>query len=136
MLYYLKRYPLSLSIIVLIFYLSLFNPPQTSMSEISNIDKVAHLCMYGGLCLVLWWEYLRNHHSTIHWSHMLFGGILAPITMSGIIELLQAYATENRSGEWLDFLANSTGVTLAALIGYYLIRPWMIRREKEKEKRR
>jgi hypothetical protein len=37
--------------------------------------------------------------------------------MSGLLELLQRYCTTNRSGEWLDFAANSTGVTLAVPLG-------------------
>ena len=41
--------------------------------------------------------------------------------MSGIIEILQEHCTNHtRSGEWFDFLANSTGVTLGAVIGLLL----------------
>lgn len=38
--------------------------------------------------------------------------------MSGLIEILQATCTGGRrSGDWLDFAANTVGVTLAAVIG-------------------
>ena len=124
MLYYLKKYPLTLFIVVTIFYLSFFTPPKTDMESIPGIDKLVHTCMYGGLCFILWIEYLRTHR-TIHWVKMFIGGILLPITLSGIIELLQAYCTENRGGEWLDFCANTTGVCLAALVGYYILRPFI-----------
>jgi hypothetical protein len=97
------------------------------MEEIPYIDKVVHICMYGGLCLILWIEYLRSH-KTIHWSHVVWGGIIAPIIMSGCIELMQAYCTDTRSGDWLDFLANSTGAGLAALVGYYILRPLIWRK--------
>ena len=56
------------------------------------------------------------------------GGIIAPVAMSGCIELMQAYCTDTRSGDWLDFLANSIGVGLAALIGLYLLRPLIWRK--------
>ena len=46
-------------------------------------------------------------------------------SMSGCIELMQTYLTTNRSGDWLDFLANSTGVLLAVVFGYYVIRPFL-----------
>ena len=115
MLHYLKTYPITLTIIVAICYLSFFTPPQTKIEEISNIDKLAHTCMYGGLCLVIWFEYLR-HHRTISYARMLTGGIIAPILMSGIIELLQAYCTTNRSGDWIDFFANILGIIAAAFI--------------------
>ena len=64
----------------------------------------------------------------INWSHILWGGILAPIAMSGCIELMQTYLTTNRSGDWLDFLANSTGVLLAVVFGDYVIRPFLWRK--------
>ena len=44
--------------------------------------------------------------------------------MSGLQELLQKYCTTTRQGEWLDFLANSTGVTLAVGIGLLI---WKIK---------
>jgi hypothetical protein len=38
--------------------------------------------------------------------------------MSGLLELLQAYCTgDHRSGDWLDFAANSLGVILGTAIG-------------------
>ena len=99
MLYYFRRYPLSLVIMAVIFYLSFFTPPKSNLEEIPNIDKLVHVCMYGGLCSILWFEYLRTHRM-INWSHILWGGILAPIAMSGCIELMQTYLTTNRSGDW------------------------------------
>lgn len=116
MLYYFRKYPVSLIIVAIIFYLSFFTPPKTDVEEIPYIDKVVHICMYGGLCFILWIEYLRNHKA-INWNHVIWGGIIAPVAMSGCIELMQAYCTDTRSGDWLDFLANSIGVGLAALIG-------------------
>jgi len=42
---------------------------------------------------------------------------LAPIAMSGCLELVQEYLTTNRAGEWLDLAANATGCTIGAVIG-------------------
>ena len=36
--------------------------------------------------------------------------------------VLQAYCTTNRSGEWLDFAANSFGVVLAFMAGNFVLR--------------
>ena len=38
------------------------------------------------------------------------------------------YPCTDRSGDWLDFLANSTGVLLAVVFGYYVIRPFLWRK--------
>lgn len=58
--YYLKNYPLSVIIILIICYLSFFTPPKTELDEVANIDKLVHICMYGGLTMVIWFEYLKN----------------------------------------------------------------------------
>lgn len=120
--YYLRSYPLSLLTAAAICYLSFFTPPQTDMDGIPNIDKIVHICMYGGLSTLLWIEYLFRHPS-IRRGRATAGCIVLPILMSGTIEILQAICTENRSGDWLDFAANCTGVALASLLAYYLWRP-------------
>lgn len=53
------------------------------------------------------------------------GSILFPILMSGCIEILQSCCTDNRSGDWIDFIANCTGVCLASLAGHYIYRPFI-----------
>lgn len=131
MLSYLKKYPLTCLVVITIFYLSFFKPPQTDMEEIPGIDKLVHICMYGGLCFMLWIEYLRSHQ-TINRARMLIGGILMPIVLSGFIELLQNYCTEHRGGDWLDLAANTSGVLLAAWVGYYVLRPIIWGKKKKR----
>lgn len=57
MLYYLKKYPISLTIIVVVIYLSFFKPPSLEVGKIVGIDKVAHICMYAGLSGMLWIDF-------------------------------------------------------------------------------
>ncbi|MBQ8673273.1 MAG: VanZ family protein [Bacteroides sp.] len=114
MLYYIKRYPVSLFIIALVIYLSFFKPPQTDLDGIDGLDKLVHVVMYLGLSGVLWLEFLWGHRreQTPMW-HAWIGAVLCPILFSGVIELLQAYCTEHRGGDCLDFAANTAGVLLA-----------------------
>lgn len=70
---------------------------------------------------IIWIEYLRSHFRE-QTRKIILWAIIAPILMSGIIELAQEYCTEARSGEWADFAANSTGVVLAALLGHFVLR--------------
>jgi VanZ family protein len=129
MLYYLKKYPFSLTIIAIVIYLSFFKPPTVDVSQFPGFDKLAHLCMYGGLSGILWIEFLLNHrrYDDVLW-HAWIGAVFCPIAMSGIIELLQEYCTTYRGGDWFDFLANSCGVAVATLIAYFVIRPRMIKK--------
>lgn len=114
---FVRRYPLSLLCIVLIWYLCIwFLPPETSLNDVAFIDKWTHFVMYGGTCSVIWYEYLRSHRCPSGWRLFLLAW-LAPVLMSGVIELVQTYCTTNRAGEWLDFAANTTGCTLGAVVG-------------------
>lgn len=120
MINFIKKYPLSLLIIAAILFLSLFNPPKTKLDPITNIDKIVHVCMYGGLELVIWIEYLR-HHDNLNWVKILLLGIIFPIVLGGIMEIAQMELTSKRSAEWADFIADSIGVLAGAVIGYYAI---------------
>lgn len=121
---YIKNYPISLLIVIIIGYLSFFSPPKTDLNEIPYLDKVVHICMYGGLSTLLWIEYLLRHR-TPDMRHLVVGAIISPIVMSGGIEILQTICTSTRSGDWLDFIANCTGVIIASLLGHYLWRPFI-----------
>ncbi len=115
---YLKHYFFSLLVVMIICYLSFFTPPKTELDDVPNIDKLVHTVMYGGLCCVIWLEYLLSH-KTLCRKRLVIGNLILPIFMSGVIELLQAYCTTGRSGDWWDFAANSLGVLLAWYVGYW-----------------
>ena len=86
--------------------------------------------MYAGTCATIWLEYLRNHSAkrqpvmriasptdkpALNWAKLLCLAWLAPILMSGLIEILQEYCTGGRrSGDWL-------GATLGALAGIIMV---------------
>ena len=65
MLSYIKKYPISLFIILTVIYLSFFKPPKTDLNEIPNLDKLVHICMYFGMSGMLWLEFLRAHRRTV-----------------------------------------------------------------------
>lgn len=127
--HFVKRYPLSILCIVLIWILSLMPFfPETPFDQVEFIDKWTHLVMYGGTCSVIWWEYLRNHQ-ILDGEKLFFYAWLCPALMSGLLELLQEYCTfGHRNGDWLDFAANTMGVTLGALIGLLMYQLWFKRK--------
>ena len=75
--------------------------------------------MYGGTCSVIWWEYLRSHDRIDH-GRLLLWAVAGMTALGGIVELLQAYCTTTRSGEWLDFWADTTGVLTGTLVGWLM----------------
>ena len=124
----LKYYPFTLVLIAAIWVLCLMPIPETPLSNVSMIDKWTHLVMYGGTFSIMWLEWARHNSKPglrltdkFFKARTMLLGWLAPVLMSGLIELLQAYCTGGRrSGEWLDFAANSIGVTLALFIGFVI----------------
>ena len=121
LLLYLRRYPITLLLAVGIVLLSLLPIPDLKMPvEVPLMDKWTHMVMYGVLPLTIWFDYKRSHKQYNAWRLLLFG-FLAPIVMGGVLELMQAYLTTCRSGEWLDFVANTIGVCLGTIIGILIM---------------
>lgn len=115
--HFIVKYPLSCLCVAAIWVLCFCTPPHTPLDQVAFMDKWTHLVMYGGTCSVMWIEYLRCHRRPSLKRLFVFGW-LAPVLMSGVIELLQAYCTGGRrSGDWYDFAANTTGAVIGAIVG-------------------
>ena len=117
-----RQCPVSCLFIAVIWVLCFCTPPHTPLDNVALIDKWTHIVMYAGTCLTIWIEYLRSHKA-VCWRRLFVWAWLAPVLMSGLIEVLQATCTGGRrSGDWLDFAANAVGATLAAVIGILVAR--------------
>ena len=66
--------------------------------------------MYFGMSGMLWLEFLRAHRRdrTPMW-HAWVGAFVCPVLFSGAVELLQAFCTTYRGGDWLDFCSQYHG---------------------------
>jgi VanZ family protein len=120
MLYYFKKYPQSVAVIIVIWVLCMIPVPETPLNEINFIDKWTHFAMYGALTLVIWHEY-RKRHTMTNWCRLIFGGVLCPIVMGVLVEVAQAYLTTCRSGDWFDAVCNTLGVLLGTGIAKLMI---------------
>ena len=119
---YLRRYLFTLLLILTIVLLSLLPMPDIKMAEdVPLADKWTHMVMYGALTLVIWFDYKRTHRQYNSLRLLLFA-FLAPIAMGGTLELMQAYLTTCRSGEWLDLVANTIGVCIGSIVGILLLK--------------
>ena len=125
MLYFIKKYPISLIIIAIIACLSLFNPPDaTRVIKIPHLDKIVHAGLYFIMSGTLWLEFLRNYRGRQKPIYRAWvGAFLAPVLFSGVLELLQEYCSTSRGGDWIDLAANIIGALIASLLSYYIIAP-------------
>ena len=96
-----KRYPVSSLLVVSIWIICLLPIPENvPLGDVPMMDKWTHFVMYGTLCSVMWWEYLHRHKDKKNAGKLFLLAFLAPIVMSGLIELAQAHLTGgNRSGD-------------------------------------
>ena len=118
---WIRRHPISVILILVIWYLSLFTPPKTELANVRFIDKWAHLLMYGSLAFVLWMEDWRVRKASPSMPRAL-ALYIGPVAMSGLIELAQAYCTTDRSGDWLDLAANAIGALAGSVLSGMLTR--------------
>lgn len=118
----LTKYPFSCIIVIGTWILCFMTIPETPLSSVRFIDKWTHSLIYLVLGISISLEYLRNTKQPSP-KFIIVWVWLMPIIMGGLIEVLQSYCTNgNRSGEWLDFFADSIGSTIAVLIGILLVR--------------
>ena len=87
--------------------------------------------MYFGMSGMLWLEFLRAHRRdrTLCGTHV--GAFVCPVLFSGAVELLQAFCTTYRGGDWLDFAANTTGAVLASLVACFVLKPRVMRKSTD-----
>lgn len=116
-------YPLSLLLTVIIWVLCFINVPETPLENITLMDKWTHIAMYLVLGIVIFWESNRKRKRAMppvqemKKAKVVLWTFVLPALMGGFIEILQANCTGGRrSGDWLDFAADSIGAALALAI--------------------
>lgn len=128
---YIRQQTFSILLIAVIWFICMMPVPETPLSDVAFIDKWTHLAMYATLVIIIMAEY-GLHHGKRNLCRQLAGGLLLPIVMGGLVELAQAYLTNGiRSGDWLDFAANSCGAVLGCIIGIPLARVLSTRRKDD-----
>lgn len=119
-----KQYLFTIIVTVAIVVLSTIpipeNPP---LGDVPLMDKWVHMVMYGGLCFVMWVDHVVRSKREFSWT---VRGImlLYAIVLGGLMELVQAYLTTCRSGDWIDFEADAIGAALGVLLCLYLNKLW------------
>lgn len=117
----LKTYPLTLLTTLAIVLLSVLPFPEVpQLADIPLVDKWVHFVMYGGWSLVCWFEMARSERRTNHTKAtgwLLFYGLVCSALLGGVLELVQAYCTTTRSGDFWDFVADAIGAVLGTLVG-------------------
>lgn len=123
-----SRYPFSIIVLCLLLFLSFMNTSGFSLPKAHYADKWGHFIMYLGTSCVFWLEWLKSHR--LDRPSVLKGSlfcVLFPILLGGLIEVGQNYLTVIRSGEMLDFIANTVGVLVGIPLSLHVLYPLCVR---------
>lgn len=118
------RYGLSAAILwTLIIFVLCCTPgqyiPTTNWLELLSFDKFVHASIFFTLSF-LWLVHLIKIKKLTFFSMIFI--ILLCILYGGVLEIMQATVFSHRSGDWLDFIANTFG----CLMGL-----WFFQKRKE-----
>ena len=91
---------------------------------IVGLDKVAHMLMYAGFAFACLWGYRKQFVSNdlAYKRKAIILAVIISIAYGGLTELMQEYIVKSRTGDWFDFLADSIGTGIGALIFYLFFR--------------
>lgn len=104
---------MTITIVLVVCLVPIEDPP---LKDVRFIDKWTHLVLFGGVCGVLFSE-MTLHGLRRRWFAPVAAGLFG-----GIVELLQAFCTTYRSGEWLDFAADAVGAFMVYAFALGLLR--------------
>ncbi|MFZ4726168.1 MAG: VanZ family protein [Paludibacter sp.] len=125
---FLRLYWKSIAIAIIILYLS-FAPPSTFKKiptfEIVNLDKIVHFLMYASFTFILMFDFFRYNKNNINFRTFVYQCVIFPIIFGGIIEIMQSSFFAPRTGSWIDFMFNISGVLFGWLIIYFTKNKWI-----------
>lgn len=90
-------------------------PEEAPLNDVPLIDKWVHMAMYGGLFFVMWVDHVVRGKRKFSWAARIVM-LLSATALGGAMELVQAYLTTCRSGDWIDFEADAVGALIGLLV--------------------
>ncbi len=94
------------------------------VKPVVGLDKVAHFLMYAGFAFACIWGYRKQFISNglTYKKKALLITLVISIAYGGLTELMQEFFIPLRTGDWLDFLADSAGALIGAMVFYLFFR--------------
>ena len=105
---FINRYWIQLSLVMLLAITALSLHPLDNLPEAPGSDKTHHLIAYAALA------YPASLRKPKQWQAIITIFAL----YSGLIELIQPHV--NRYGEWIDFLANISGLIIGIALAFLI----------------
>lgn len=128
MLKFIRNYWLSVIWAGLIFY-GCAMPADTADSlaffSFPHMDKVVHAMLHFIFIQIILFDTHRSNF-LLHNRNSYFISVAIAVFLGGLIELLQGNVFESRSGDWVDFMANTAGAAISAPVFKYFSRKILV----------
>ena len=108
--------------LIIILCLSSFPGNQLPKVAVWQLDKLVHTLMYGILSFLLFIPFYEQYLNNLKRLKLKVLIVLFGISFGGIMEILQENIFINRSGNWIDFYANTVGAILGVLLAPIIIK--------------
>ena len=103
---------LAISATVFVFGMSLLPSENIPDKVLFSWDKLNHFIAYFSLAILWFWYYNGKNKFQI---------IFALISLGIIIEIMQEYLINSRTGDYLDVMANNIGIAIG-MIAFFIIK--------------
>ncbi|MCC8072429.1 MAG: VanZ family protein [Bacteroidales bacterium] len=114
-------------VVIAICYLTLMPDPlpDADLPLFPGVDKVVHFLMFGGLAVIMCFDYGRRrghcHSIKLSLGVTLLMALISSVA-GGVVEVLQGIMGLGRSADWLDLLADTLGAFVCALTFYFIVK--------------
>lgn len=79
-------------------------------------DKLIHASIYFLLSFLIYFGFCRFNFQSAISRRPLTVAVVFSVLFGGLMELIQMYLVPGRTGEWMDFVANTTGSMMFVLM--------------------
>lgn len=98
-------------------YLSFFKPPEVpKLNEVAFIDKWIHVILYTLYTLIMAFDFTKDGARIFKKNYFWGVCVVFPILLGGVIEIMQVTFFAPRTAEWMDWVADTTGVIIGMSI--------------------
>lgn len=111
---FIRHNQFSLLLFAVIFLLCLMPGSEVPKSGQEHLDKFVHAILFGLFSFCTMIGFTKQYQFSVSTSNVVLITVVFSILYGLSIELFQEYVLTDRSFEWLDLLADATGI----MIGY------------------
>ncbi len=97
--------------------------PKVEMGDLTIGDKILHASSYFVLFSIWKLSFFLKAENNVSYKSIIIKIAVACIAFGMLIEVLQGTLTSYRQPDWLDVIANSTGVLIASILFLTFERP-------------